>query len=95
MEHGAYDAGYRVGRAGTGLPKTPVSKEWREGYEDGRGEWKMAQGVRPVDADYYEVNHPPAGFRWAGRKAVPQPGEWYAQTVRAKAQTRHILIPSR
>jgi len=100
-----YTLGYEEGKMGIeSLPPPRWNSEevalYKEGWEDGNGEYEMAHSVRPVDEDYYIVNSAPYGYEWVGEKRVAQDGE-YSLTkngnakkqvgTRGNNQTRHIL----
>ncbi len=100
-----YTLGYGAGKMGIDFrPLLRWTDEetalYKEGWEDGHGEYEMAHSVRPVEDDYYLVNDPPYGFEWVGEKRVAQDGEYYLTKngnakkqvgTRGNNQTRHIL----
>ena len=104
-EEDMYTHGYNEGRHGVAFNPAPGWNDeerslYKQGWEDGAGEYEAAHSVRPVEADYYLVNDPPYGYEWVGEKRVAQDGEFYLTKngnakkqvgTRGNNQTRHIL----
>ena len=104
-EEDMYTHGYNEGRHGVAFNPAPGWNDeerslYKQGWDDGAGEYEASHSVRPVEDDYYLVNAAPYGYEWVGEKRVAQDGEFYLTKngnakkqvgTRGNNQTRHIL----